>query len=274
MTAITLNSVSSGYADKQVVSDISFEIETAEFFCIIGSNGSGKTTLLKTISQSLKPSKGEIQIFGQQASTYSKRQLSKLVAMVTQTVPSDIPFTVKEVVMMGRYPYLGILGVEKSQDQDIAASAMAFTNISHLADSKIGEISGGERQRAFIARAICQEPQIILLDEPTTALDLAHQVAVMDLMEKLKIEKKITIVMISHDINLAAMYGDRMLLLKHGKIIHMGTPNEILTYDILENAYNCVLMVEKNPLGDFPQVSLVPRRLISQSKLKKATQIL
>lgn len=274
MKAITLSSVSSGYGLKQIVNDISFEIDTAEFFCIIGSNGSGKTTLLKTISQSINPSKGTIQIFGQKASTYSKKQLSMLVAMVTQTVPSDIPFTVKEVVMMGRYPYLGVMGVEKKQDQDIAASAMKFTDISHLADRNIGEISGGERQRAFIARAICQEPQIILLDEPTTALDLAHQVAVMDLMEKLKEEKKITIVMISHDINLAAMYSDRLLLLKDGHIIQMGTPNEILTYDILENAYNCVLMVEKNPLGNYPQVSLVPQRLVSQSKLKKSNQVL
>ena len=273
MKAIVLNSVSSGYDQKQVVSNISFEINKAEFFCIIGSNGSGKTTLLKTIGQSISPSKGTIEIFGQKASSYSKKKLSMLVAMVTQTVPSDIPYTVKEVVMMGRYPYLGIMGIEKSKDQDIAASAMTFTDISHLADCKIGEISGGERQRVFIARAICQEPQIILLDEPTTALDLAHQIAVMDLMEKLKNDKKITIVMISHDINLAAMYSDRLLLLKSGKIIQMGTPNDILTYDILENAYNCVLMVEKSPIGNFPQISLVPQRLIDSTQLKKSTQI-
>jgi len=125
-------------------------------------------------------------------------------------------------------------------------------------------LSGGERQRVFIARAICQEPEVMLLDEPTASLDLAHQIRIMDLMEKLQQEKKITIVMVSHDLNLAAMYGTRLLLLKKGEIVKIGLPEEVLTFQTLEDAYGCTLLVDENPLGRFPRVNLVPGKFIKQ----------
>ncbi len=269
MTAILIENLTCGYGQKLILKDISFGINEAEFFCIIGSNGSGKTTLLKAINQTLKVDSGSVKILDQPASDYSRRHFSQLVAVVTQEVPFDIPYTVKEIVMMGRYPHLGVFGLEKQKDFEIVESVMVFTDISHLADRKLNQISGGERQRVFIARAISQEPKIILLDEPTTALDLAHQISVMDLMEKLKNEQGITVVMISHDINLAAMYSDRLLLLKNGQLVKLGTPTEVITYDTLEDAYGCVLMVEKSPLGNFPQVSLVPHRYTNESLIKR-----
>jgi iron complex transport system ATP-binding protein len=141
---------------------------------------------------------------------------------------------------------------------------MAFTGVEPLAERKMDQLSGGERQRVFIARAICQEPQIILLDEPTAALDLAHQVRVMDLMEKLREEKGLTIVMVSHDINLAAMYGNRLMLLKKGQIIKMGLPAEVLTFKTLEEAYECPLLVDESPWETFQRVTLVPKKFINE----------
>jgi iron complex transport system ATP-binding protein len=126
----------------------------------------------------------------------------------------------------------------------------------------LNALSGGERQRVFIARAICQEPEIMLLDGPTASLDLAHQIRVMDLMEKLQQEKKITVVMVSHDLNLAAMYGTRLLLLNKGAVAEIGLPEEVLTFQTLEDAYGCTLLVDENPLGRFPRVNLVPGKFI------------
>jgi iron complex transport system ATP-binding protein len=132
--------------------------------------------------------------------------------------------------------------------------------LENLAHRKLDHLSGGEQQRVFIARAICQEPDIILLDEPTASLDLAYQVRIMDLMEKLKTEKGITVVMVSHDVNLAAMYADHLMLLHKGQLVCQGLPDEVLTYKTLEEAYGCTLLVDESPLGNFPRVTLVPRK--------------
>ena len=163
---------------------------------------------------------------------------------------------------MGRSPHLGILGLEQEIDLEIAKQAIAFTGVEHLANRKMDQLSGGELQRVFLARAICQEPQIMLLDEPTASLDLAHQGKIMDLMEKLKKEKGVTIVMVSHDVNLAAMYADRLLLLKDGKIVSCGLPGEVLTYQTLEEAYGCKLLVDESPLGKSPRITLVPQKFM------------
>ena len=150
---------------------------------------------------------------------------------------------------MGRSPYLGILGIEEENDLEIANEAITFTGLENLAHRKLDQLSGGEQQRVFIARAICQEPDIILLDEPTASLDLAYQVRIMDLMEKLKTEKGITVVMVSHDVNLAAMYADHLLLLHDGQVMCQGLPNEVITYQNLEAAYGCTLLVDQSPLS-------------------------
>ena len=186
------------------------------------------------------------------------------MAYVPQSVPVTFAFTVLQVVMMGRAPHLGMLGFEGEQDLTLAREAMQLAGVAHLADRRLDQLSGGERQRVFIARAICQQPEIMLLDEPTAALDLAHQVRVMDLMARLKTEQGMTVVMVSHDLNLAAMYADRLLLLDRGRLAGIGPPAEVLRFDLLERVYGCTLLVDKSPLGDYPSVHLVPGRYLNR----------
>jgi len=263
-TVIEAKGLNHSYGDMAVLKDLTLSIQKGEFFIIIGPNGSGKTTLMKVISGIEKYGKGRLEVLGSPIKGYTRKTLARTIAMVPQMVPGDFPFTVTELVLMGRSPHLGILGLEREEDLEIARRAMAFTGVKDLAHRKIDQLSGGERQRVFIARAICQEPWIMLLDEPTASLDLAHQVRVMDLMERLKQEKGITVVMVSHDVNLAAMYGDRLLLLKEGRIVSMGLPEDVLTYKILEEAYGCNLLVDRSPLGEFQRVTLVPGKCMNK----------
>jgi iron complex transport system ATP-binding protein len=261
-SVIDARQLSYSYGDLCVLKGLSFSVQQGDFFIIIGPNGSGKTTLLKCISGILQPRTGSLEILGTPFRNYSRRSLARSIALVPQTAPVDFPFTVTEVVLMGRSPHLGILGVEHQQDLDMARRAMDFTGIASLAHRKLDQLSGGERQRVMIARAICQEPKIILLDEPTASLDLAHQVRIMDLMEQLREEKRVTILMVSHDINLAALYGNCLMLLKEGRILSIGPPSGVLTFQTLEEAYGCPLLVDKSPLGDFQRVTLVPQKFI------------
>ncbi len=256
--AIDIKNLSQSYGDLPILKNLSLSIQKGAFFIIIGPNGSGKTTLIRIISRVEKYRKGRLKILGNPLRQYTRKTLAKTLAVVPQMHQSDFPFTVAEIVIMGRTPHLGILGLARKKDLESAAQAMAFTGVDKLADRKIDQLSGGERQRVFIARAICQEPKIMLLDEPTASLDLAHQVRVMDLMKKLKNEMGITVIMVSHDINLASMYGDRLLLLKEGRIIRMGVPEDVITRKTLEEAYGCSLLVDQSPSGKFQRVTLVP----------------
>ncbi len=262
--AIAIDRLSYAYGKSAVLKHVRFFVAPGDFFVIIGPNGSGKTTLMKLMAGLEKLPEGKLSILGREIQNYKKKDLARKIAFVPQEVPTDFPFTVLEVVLMGRSPYQGTLGLERARDVEKARQAITFTGISHLADRKLNALSGGERQRVFIARAICQEPEIMLLDEPTASLDLAHQIRIMDLMEKLQQEKKITIVMVSHDLNLAAMYGTRLLLLNKGEIVKIGLPAEVLTFQTLEDAYGCTLLVDENPLGKFPRVNLVPGKFIKQ----------
>ena len=236
---------------------------TGNFFIIIGPNGSGKTTLLKVMAGILKSQAGHLEILNRSVDNYSRKALARTIAFVPQMIPVDFPFSVTEIVLMGRSPYLGILGLEQEKDLEIAKQALTFTGVENLAHRKLDQLSGGEQQRVFVAKAICQDPEIILLDEPTASLDLAHQVRLMDLMEKLKNERGITVVMVSHDVNLAAMYGDRLLLLNKGEIVNLGAPEEVLTFQTLEQVYGCTLLVDENPLGKTPRVTPVPRKYMT-----------
>jgi iron complex transport system ATP-binding protein len=263
-TAININQLSHAFGNRSVLQNLTFSVSEGDFFVIIGPNGSGKTTLMRTIAGILKPRSGNLQFFERQFSAFKRREFARLVAFVPQGLPVEFPFTVAELVLMGRAPYNSTLGIETQKDHDIAAQAMKFTEVGHLAGRTLDQLSGGEQQRVFLARAICQEPRILLLDEPTASLDLAHQVRIMDLMERLKNEKNVTVVMVSHDINLAAMYGDQLLLLRDGNIVCMGLPREILDFETLEKTYDCALLVDESPLGKLPRVTVVPRKFLNK----------
>lgn len=258
--AVDITNLNFAYRNNPVLNNLSFSVSEGEFFIIIGPNGSGKTTLMKIIAGILKTKTGELKVFNQPLKGYTRKDLAKTIALVPQMAAPDFPFTVTELVLMGRSPHLNVLGLEQEKDLEIAQNAMAFTEVEHLAHRKTDQLSGGECQRVFIARAICQEPKIILLDEPTASLDLAHQVKIMDLMEKLKNEMGFTIIMVSHDVNLAAMYSDQILLLKAGEIVNIGKPDEILTLQILKETYGCRLLVDESPVGKFPRITLVPEK--------------
>ena len=258
--AVNAKNLSFAYDGTTVVSDLSFSVNTGEFFIVIGPNGSGKTTLMKIIAGLLKPDDGELAILGRPIKSYKRKNLARKIAFVPQHVPVDFPFIVSDVVLFGRSPHLGTFGLETKKDVDLADQAMAFTEIHHFSNRRLDQLSGGECQRVFIARAICQDPDIIVLDEPTASLDIAHQMRIMDMMEKMKKEKNITAIMVSHDVNLAAMYADTLMLINRGEVVKLGTPAEVLTYESLESVYGCPLLVDENPLDKLPRVTPVPGR--------------
>ena len=262
MQILDIKNISLIFRNKLILENVSFSVTAGEFFVIIGPNGAGKTSLLKVLSGLQKNQHGSVTIKDKNISKYRRRNLSQVMAIVPQHIEVGFPFTVADTVIMGRTPHLGILGLEGKNDFDIAEEAMKFTDVVHLADRKLYQLSGGELQRAIIARAICQQPEIILLDEPTTALDPAHQLKIMDLMEKFRREHGTTIVMVSHDLNLASMYGDRMLLLKEGRVVKTGAPKEVLNKALLEESYGCKMNVDESSWGGLVRVTPIPNKYL------------
>ena len=262
--AVDARSIGHAFNTREVLRDLTFRVPEGAFFIIIGPNGSGKTTLLKLITGLIAVQRGAMAVLSRPIGDYSARELARRMAYVPQSAPVTFGFSVLQVVLMGRAPHLGVLGFESEEDHDIAREAMRLAGVDHLAGRRLDQLSGGEQQRVFIARAICQRPALLLLDEPTAALDLAYQVRTMDLMARLKSEQGVTVVMVSHDLNLAAMYADRILLLDRGRVAGSGPPKEVLRFDLLEKVYGCPLLVDKSPLGDYPSVHLVPGRQLKR----------
>jgi len=258
--AITVNNIDYRYNRAAVLKQVSLTVAPGEFFVIAGPNGSGKTTLLKLIAGIFKAESGRVVVQGTPVRAYAKKAFARIVAYVPQAVDESFPFTVRQTALLGRAPHLGVLGIERRADHDIAMDALVFTGVDHLADRRIEQLSGGERQRVQIARAVCQEPDIMLLDEPTASLDPAHQIRIMDLMDKLRTSRGTAVVMVSHDLNIAAMYADRLLLLKEGGVVCCGTPGEVLVSDVLEKTYGCRMMVDEHPAGPFPRVLPLPEK--------------
>lgn len=258
MNAVTVDGITVRSGSKEIITNLSCTVEEGEFLVIIGPNGAGKTTLLKSICGLVGIKSGTISVRGRGLEAYSRRELAATMALVPQNMNMEFSFSVEETVLMGRYPYLGILEHERKEDFATACQAMEFTGVDHLAAQKMEQLSGGERQRVMIARCICQQPKIMLLDEPTAALDPSHQLRVMKLMERLREETGTTIIMVSHDLNLAAMFAGRILLLKEGRVVAGGPPAAILEPQILHDVYGCAMHVDTHPLRGTPRISLIP----------------
>jgi iron complex transport system ATP-binding protein len=259
---LEVRGVSVKHRGASILHQVSFSVSEREQFIIIGPNGAGKTTLIRTIAGAAHLSGGAVELLGKRQGAFGGRSMARTVAVVPQHPTADSPFTVLETVLLGRAPHQGLLGLTSKKDERIAAECMELTETMHLRERRMDRLSGGERQRVAIARGLCQEPRIMLLDEPTASLDLNHQTRIMDLLERLRRERGLTVVMVSHDLNLAAMYGDRLLLLKEGRVLKTGRPVEVLDFQTLEQAYGCVLLADQSPLGEFPRITLVPGRYL------------
>ena len=268
MTVLEANRIVYSYTRKPVVNDVSLEVKKGEFMSILGPNGSGKSTLLKTLSHIYIPDSGEIVLMGKPLDTYKRKEIAQRIAMVPQDTSLDFEFTVEEVVLMGRHPFLGRFGKEDVLDMDLAYEAMERTNTLHIKDSLITEISGGEIQRVFIAKALTQNTSIMLLDEPTSHLDINHQIEILELLKRLNSEKELAIVLVIHDINLAARYSDRILLMKDGEIVDQGSPETVITPESIENTYGMKVVVETNRYTGHVTVTPieVKRRLLGSER--------
>jgi iron complex transport system ATP-binding protein len=259
MNLINVNNLTFSYGDDPVLKGLTFTVGEGDFLGIIGPNGSGKSTLLRLLANLLKPVTGSISIGERDLDEYSIKNLARVIAAVPEETLVNFPFTVEELVTMGRTPYLSFLESFTVHDREIASEAMQRTGILHLRHRYINEISSGERQRAFIAQALAQETRIVILDEPTAHLDINHQTEIFDLLKNLQVYNRLTILVVSHDLNLAALYCEKLLLMKAGALFALGTPAEVITERNLGEVYNSQVMVTENPAAKKPQISLIPK---------------
>jgi iron complex transport system ATP-binding protein len=246
--------VSFAYGAVEVLSAISCEVSAGEILGLLGPNGSGKSTLVRLMSGVRVPGAGNVTYDGRDLQTYSREELARAIAVVPQETAIELPFSVLEVVLMGRSPYLGKFGFESAHDLSVARRAMEHTGVAALATREVHALSGGERQRVILARALAQEPRVLLLDEPTAFLDIKHQVAVYDLMKQLSHEQGLAVVAILHDLNLAALYCDRLALLKAGHVFCQGTPEQVLTYANIKAVYETEVYIDLNDLTGKVQI--------------------
>jgi iron complex transport system ATP-binding protein len=254
MTKLEMQNVTLGYGRKVVAKDITFQMKPGEMMGIVGPNGCGKSTIIKALSRVISPYSGRILFDGKDISRISRRDLSRLLGVVPQIPLLPSTFTVFEVVLMGRNPHLGLFQYEGPKDMAIAWRAMEKTSVSHLARRRIGELSGGEIQCVVIARVLAQETEIVLLDEPTANLDISRQVEILDVIKSLCQENALTVVAALHDLNLAAEYCSRLVLINSGRIYAEGTPSEVITDDNIKEVYGAGSHVYSHPLSGLPAV--------------------
>lgn len=256
---LKVQEVFGGYGNEHVLKDISFSVNKGELFGVLGPNGSGKTTLLKMISGVLPFKEGDILLKGQPLESYSTKQLAKVIAVLSQHTSEAFSYTVKETISLGRYSHQkGFFKEWGTEDERIVQEVMNWTGVDTLQDQPISFLSGGERQRVFLAQALAQEPEILLLDEPTNHLDLSYQKELLDMLKKWSKEKGLTVVSIFHDLNLAGLYCDRLLLLEKGKINSYDTPNEVLKQERIQAVYQTKIEKHPHPRVPAPQLVLLP----------------
>ena len=241
---LKVEKISFKYDRKNVLNDISFTLEVGDFVGILGPNGCGKTTLLKNINRWLKPDQGTVYIDGSNIFQLSVKDLAKRVATVPQDTSLDVSFRVEQVVSMGRNPHLGSFERERRRDICVVEDAMKTMDVLHLRDKLINQLSGGERQRVLIARALAQEPTLQLLDEPTSHIDINYQWELLELLKNLCTKKSLTILVVLHDINLASMFCNKVILLKEHRIFKTGTLNEVITEQNIKEVFNMNVRVE------------------------------
>ena len=257
---LRIKRVSFSYDSIKALEDVTFEAAEGELLGIVGPNGAGKTTLLRCINRVLKPQVGVILIGGRDVACWSRREIARRMGLVPQNSTITFPFTVLEVVLMGRHPHQGPFGGESERDLEIVEEALRLTDTLRFASRPITELSGGEQRRVVIARALAQEPSVLLLDEPTLHLDINHQLEVLSLVRRLTRERGLVTILTSHDLNLAARYCDRLLMLNQGQVYALGTPEEVLTPANIRRVYRVEAEVTRHrstgALQVFPLASI------------------
>ncbi|MFP4170279.1 MAG: ABC transporter ATP-binding protein [Methanomassiliicoccales archaeon] len=253
---LNIDGISFAYNSVDVLSSVDLSVDGGQMLGIIGPNGSGKTTLLKCINRVLQPREGTVYIDGRDLSGLTRKQIALEVGVVPQNNAINFPFSVVDVVMMGRNPAMQRFEREGPRDIEIVREAMEKTGIAFLADRDIDQVSGGERQRVIIARALAQRPKVLLLDEPTMHLDVNHQLEIMDLVRELARDQELTVIMVSHDLDLAARYCDRLIMLDSGQIQAAGEVERVLTPENLRRVFKIDAFVQFDQDLDAYQVKI------------------
>ncbi|MFX1249962.1 MAG: ABC transporter ATP-binding protein [Promethearchaeota archaeon] len=246
---LNVKNLSFSYENIDVLSDISFKAIDRRVTGVIGPNGSGKTTLLRCIANILKPFQGTVSIGDTDTRMLSNKELAKVLSVVPQLTSFTTGFTVFETVLLGRYPHLGIFQRESKQDYEVVNSTLERVGISHLKNRDVDELSGGEKQLVTIALALAQDPQILCLDEPTLHLDINMRYMIMDLCKEICYEKGIVVIIVLHDLALAAQYCDDIIILKNGRIKAMGSPDEVIIEEFIFDTYGVEVIVKKDELS-------------------------
>lgn len=253
---IKVRNLQKSYQDAPVLQGIDFGVDKGEFFGIIGPNGSGKSTLLKIISGIIKADAGELLLEDKKLHAYSRKELAKIMAVLEQEGLPPVGFRVREVLEMGRFPYQNWLGEEKQDVASLIDEIIHMLSLGHLEERTLDQLSGGEKQRVALGKALIQRPQVLLLDEPTTYLDIGYQIQLMDIVRKWQKTTQVTVVAVLHDLNLASLYCDRLLMLHKGQQISVGAPKDILQSDRIETVYGTRPIVMEHPVNHLPQIIL------------------
>ena len=253
---LTVNGVSFSYGKVKALDCITIEVKDSEIVSLVGPNGAGKSTLLKCIDRILKPQQGVVFLDGKDTAKASSRELSRMMSYVPQSNVEVFPFTVFDIVLMGRRPHIGWRVSKK--DIAIVAQTLRFMGIEEFGTRYFDELSGGEKQKVVMARALAQEPKVLLLDEPTSNLDIRHQLEVMEIVRKLIQERKISAIMAMHDLNLASRFSDRMVMLKNGQVFVVGVPGLVLSPENIKVAYGVEAQVTNGQEGKPHVVPIAP----------------
>lgn len=252
MPVLEAKGLSLGFSRKQVVENLDLRIQKGEITIILGPNGSGKSTILKAFSRNLKPLRGSVYLHGRNIYEFDARSVARQLAFLPQSPQTPGDITVKELVAHGRFPHQSWWRGETPEDASMVDWALKQTGMAAFADRNMASLSGGERQRAWITMALAQNPEIILLDEPTTHLDICHQIEILELLTYLNRTHGLSVVMVLHDINQAACYADRILLLKHGRIYAEGTPGEVISEEALRAVFGVEAEVRQDKKTEKP----------------------
>ncbi len=257
-SVLALEGVDFGYGQPLVLRGLTLRVAAGEMVGLLGPNGSGKTTILRLLTGALAPRQGAVLVDGRPRQTHSRRDLGRQLALAPQEIEIAFDFRVRDLVLMGRGPYVHWLRGETAHDRAVASQAMAHVGILDLAERLYRTLSGGEKQRVVLAMALAQEPRVLLLDEPTSNLDLAHQALLLDLVRQLNRERGLTVLSIMHEVNMASMYCDRLVLLRDGGILADGPPEAVITEDLILRGYGAAVRVIPHPESGRPQVMLRP----------------